>query len=70
LCVAILTTRHILTDTDIGKHTPLFTEALDYKMKRAKALGLSFDPDKSEVTSVSGNKTENKSPCGIDIKFS
>jgi hypothetical protein len=29
-------------DTDIGKITPVFTEALEYKMKRAEALGLSF----------------------------
>jgi hypothetical protein len=31
----------------------VLTEALEYKMKRAKALGLSFAPDKSEVMHLS-----------------
>jgi hypothetical protein len=40
-------------DTDIGKVTPVFTEVLEYKMKRGEALGLSFVPDKSEVMHLS-----------------
>jgi hypothetical protein len=40
-------------DTDIGKVAPVLTEALEYKMKRAEALGLSFSPDKSEVMHLS-----------------
>jgi hypothetical protein len=40
-------------DTDIGKVTPVLTEALEYKMKRAEAPGLSFAPDKSEVMHLS-----------------
>jgi hypothetical protein len=36
-------------DTDIGKVTPVLAAALEYKMQRAEALGLSFAPDKSEV---------------------
>jgi hypothetical protein len=40
-------------DTNIGKVTPILTEVLEYKMKRAKALGLSFAPDKSEVMHLS-----------------
>jgi ribonuclease HI len=40
-------------DTNIGKVTPVLTEGLEYKMKRAEALGLSFAPDKSEVMHLS-----------------
>jgi hypothetical protein len=40
-------------DIDIGKATPVLTEALEYKMERAEVLGLSFAPDKSEVVQLS-----------------
>jgi hypothetical protein len=40
-------------DTNIGKVIPVLTEGLEYKMKRAEALGLSFAADKSEVTHLS-----------------
>jgi hypothetical protein len=50
-------------DTDIGKVTPVLTEALEYKMKRAEALGLSLAPDKSEVVHLSmATRRETKFP--------
>jgi hypothetical protein len=50
-------------DTDIGKVTPILTEALEYKMKRAEALGLSFAPDKSEaIHLLMATRQKTKSP--------
>jgi hypothetical protein len=50
-------------DTNIGKVTPVLTEGLEYKMKRAEALGLSFAPDKSEVMHLSmATRRETKFP--------
>jgi hypothetical protein len=37
------------SDTDIGKVNPVITAALEYKMQRAEALGLSFALDKLEA---------------------